>query len=96
MVADTEETRAIKSQVWINCALSIEAPPSNTRGRQSGGARVINTSMDYPMASTFGINQNIMMNGLINPRDADLRMIKLQLLLMRLLRRYPNKDHSKN
>ena len=96
MVADTEETRAIKSQVWINCALSIEAPPSNTRGRQSGGARVINTRTDYSMAYMFGTNQNIMMHGLINSRAADLRKTTLRLLLWRLLRRDPKNDHSTN
>ena len=36
-----------KLQVWRNGALSIKVPPSNKRGRQSGGALVINTRTYY-------------------------------------------------
>ena len=95
-MADAEETMATKSQVWRNVALSIKLPPSNTRGRQSGGARVINTRMDYSMASTFGTNQKIMIHGLRSSRAAYLRKIKLWRLLQRLLRRDPNKGHLTN
>ena len=65
-MADTEETRSTKLQVWRNYALSIKVPPSKMRGRQAGGDQVINTRTDYSMASTFGTNQNIMMHGLRN------------------------------
>ena len=93
-MADTDETRVTKSQVWINGALSIKVPPSNTRGRQSGGAQVISTRTDYLMASTFGTNQNIVMHGLRSSRAADVIKIKLRRILRRLFRRDPNKDHS--
>ena len=43
------------------------------------------------MASTFDTNQKIMMHGLRNSRAADLRNIKLQLILRRLLRRNPKR-----
>ena len=92
-MADIEETRATKPQVWINDALSIKVPPSNTRIIQSGSARVINTRMDYLTTLTFGTNHKIMMNGLKNSRAADLRNIKPRLLLHRLLRQDPNKYH---
>ena len=52
-VEDTEETRTNKTQVWRNGALSINVPPSNKRGRKSGGARVINTSKDYLIGLYF-------------------------------------------
>ena len=71
-------------------------PPYNTRGRQSGGARFIKTRTDYSIASTFDTNQKIMMHGLRNSRTADLRKIKLRLLLKRLLQWDPNKGHSTN
>ena len=96
MVADIEETRAKKLQMWINGALSKKVTPSNTRVRQSGCAQVINTRTDNSIASTFGTNNNIMMHSLINSIAADLRKIKLQMLLRRLLWRDPNKYYSTN
>ena len=96
MVADKEETRATKSQVWINGALSTKVPPYKTRGINSGGDQFISTRTDYSMAYKFGTNQNSMMHGLISLRSADLRKTKLRQILRRLLRRYPHKDHSTN
>ena len=95
-MADTTETREIKSQVCRNGAHSIKAPPSNTSVRNYDGAQVINTRKDYSMAYMFGTSQKIRMNGLKSSRAADIRKIKLQQLLQRLLWRHPNKDYSIN
>ena len=96
LVADKKETRSTKSQVQINVALTIKVLTSNTRGRRSGGAKVINIRTDYLMACMFGTNQKITMHGLISSRCIDLIQIKLQRLLQQLLQRHQNKDQLAN
>ena len=96
LVADTEENRVKKLQLWRNGALSIKLTPSNTWGRKSGGAQFINTSKYYLMAYTFGSNQNIIMHDLRSSRDSDLRKIKLRRLLRQIFRQDPNKYQSTN
>ena len=45
-----------KTQVCLNGSLTIKVSPSNTRGRQSGGARFIKTRTYYSISSKFGTN----------------------------------------